>query len=204
MQQEKIWDILAEQWSNFRNKPMKEVKWFIEKYITFNKKLKVLDVGCGNCRHLVPFAKNNCDCYGIDFSKNMLEQAKKYCNKENVKIKLKKADMRKLPFKDNYFDICLFVVSLHHLENNREKALKELYRVLKKDGIALLAVWNKWQLRFLFSKKDTFIPWNQKEKKHYRYYHLFNYFELRTLIKKSGFRIIKSKFGKNLVFVLKK
>jgi len=210
MGQEKVWNILSEQWHQFRRHPTKEVKCFIEKYVKLDKKLKVLDIGCGNCRHLIPFT--NCNCYGIDFSEKMLEKAKKHCSN----VKLKKADMRKLPFKDNYFDVCLFVASLHHLENNREKALKEMYRVLKKDGIALVCVWNKWlvffsqrknrwgALKLLFSRNGGTVPWTYNRQVYQRYYYFFGYFELRKLLKKTGFKIIQSEIGKNLIFVVKK
>ena len=53
--------------------------------------------------------------------------------------------------------------------------------------------------------KDLEIPWKIKNKEYQRYYHLFDYFELKKLIDKTNFQIIESNIlGKNLVFVLKK
>ena len=92
MNQEQVWDVLAESWSNFRNKIQEK-----EIYDLNWKEGKLLDVGCGNCRNLIPF--KNLELYGIDFSKNMLKEAKKLSDKNNLKINLKKSDMRKIPFK---------------------------------------------------------------------------------------------------------
>jgi len=201
--QEKIWNNLAEQWDNFRNKPEKIVYYFKEKY---NKTpIRIIDIGCGNCRNLIPFQKD--DCYGVDFSKKMLEKAKLISKKHKLNLKLYKAELTKLPFKNNFFDRALMLASLHHIENNKDriKALEELHRILKKDGIALITVWNKWQLRFLFNQKNTYIKWKIKEKIYDRYYYLFNYFELKNLIKKPNFKILESKsFGKNIIFIVKK
>ena len=201
--QEEIWDKLAEQWNNFRNKPDPITKYFLNKY-TKNKG-KIGDLGCGNCRNLLPF--KNFICYGIDFSEKMLNKAKNLIKNNNLKVKLYKTRLNKLPFKNNFFDYALMLASLHHLETKekRIKTLEELYRVLKKDGIVLITVWNKWQLRFLFSKKNTFIRWKVKDKIYYRYYYLFNYFELKNLIKKFNFKILESIISDgNIIFIVKK
>lgn len=201
--QEKIWDNLSEQWNNFRNKSEPIVEYFLDRY-TKNAG-KIVDLGCGNCRNLIPF--KNFICYGVDFSKEMLNKAKIISEEYGLDIILHKANLDNLSFKDKSFDYALMLASLHHLETeeSRIKALKELYRILENDGIALITVWNKWQLKFLFRKKDTLIPWKINDKIYYRYYHLFNYFELKNLLKSVNFKILESKISKsNLIFIVKK
>ena len=203
MEQEKVWDELAEQWNQFRAEPEQIVNYFLDKY-TKNAG-RIIDLGCGNARNLIPF--HNFICYGIDFSEKMLEKAKLTSDKYNLDLRLYKASLTNIPFKYNFFDYALMLASLHHIEDkeSRLKALNEIYRVLKKEGIALITVWNKWQLRFLFRRKDALIPWKIKNKIHYRYYHLFNYFELKNLLKKVNFTILESKiFNGNLIFIVKK
>ncbi|MBL7147289.1 MAG: class I SAM-dependent methyltransferase [Nanoarchaeota archaeon] len=195
MNQEQVWNSIAESWTNFRQKPKKEL------YNLNWKKGNLLDVGCGNCKNLLPF--KNLDLYGIDFSSEMLKQAKKFCEKHNLKVALKKADMRKLPFKDNFFDYILCLASLHHInKKDADKSLKEIYRVLKKKGQCFISVWNKLQFRFLFKKKETYILWN----KYRRYYCLYNPLELKKLLLKNKFKIIKSGkiFDKNIKFLIQK
>jgi|SRR3989344_2035219 len=205
MNQKQTWNKIASQWHNFRQKPAEEVVYFLKKYC--KTKGKLLDLGCGNARNLIHFAKLNFQCYGLDFSEEMLKNAQLLANKNNIKLNLKKADITKIPYPNSSFNYCLHLASLHHL-NTKEKQLKSLqetYRVLKKEGLVLLTVWNKLQLKFLFKSKDLYIPWKIDNKTYQRYYHLFTYFELKKLIKKAKFKIIYSKFfGKNLVFILKK
>ena len=204
MNQEQIWDNIASSWHHLRQKQFQPVRDFQERY---KVKGKVLEIGCGNARNLIPFAKKNIECYGIDFSQKMIEKAKEYSKKHNLKIHLKKADMKNLPYNSEYFNFVLHIASLHHLKSEDEllQALKEVKRVLKKDGIILLTVWNKLQLKFLLKRKHTFIPWKTKGTKYKRYYHLFDYLELKRLIKKTNLKILESNIlGKNLVFILKK
>ena len=68
--QQKIWDLIAPNWNNFRQKPLREL------YKLNWKKGKILDLGCGNSRNLLPFKQ--LQCYGLDFSKNMLKESRKF------------------------------------------------------------------------------------------------------------------------------
>lgn len=199
MNQEEVWNSLAESWNDFRQKPNEK-----ELFNLNWKKGKLLDIGCGNCRNLLPF--KNLNLYGMDFSKEMLKQAEKFCKKFDLIVNLKESDMRKLPFKDNFFDYCLCLASLHHLnKGDADKTLKEIYRILKKDGQCLISVWNKYP-RFIFRKKETYISWKKKDKIYHRYYYLYNFLEFKKLLLKNNFNIIKSGkiFDKNITFLIQK
>lgn len=196
--QEEVWDSIAESWNNFRQKPseeLKDINW---------KKGRLIDIGCGNCRNLLQF--KNLELYGIDFSEKMLKQAEKFCKKNNLKVNLKKADMRKIPFKNNYFNYCLCLASMHNLsKEDADKTLKEIYRILKENGRCLIFVWNKYP-RFILKRKETLIPWRKKEKVYYRYYYLYSYYEFKGLLKKNNFKILKSGkiLSKNITFLIQK
>ena len=196
MSQKEIWDKIAPSWNNFRQRPQPELKdlnW---------KSGKILDIGCGNCRNLLPF--KNLDCYGIDFSSEMIKQAKIFTKKKNFKVKLKQSDMRKIPFKANFFNFILALATLHHLKDP-EIAIKEISRVLKKDGEAYITIWNKLQPKFLLKKRETTIPWKQKDQTLNRYYNFIGFIKLRKLLKQNNFTIIKSNMlGKNITFLVKK
>ncbi len=204
MNQKQVWNKIAPEWQNFRQNPTKEVYWFLK---NCTKKGKIIDIGCGNSRNLIPFAKQNFQCYGIDFSENMLKNSKLLANKHKLKINLQKTQITKIPFNNDFFDYALHIAALHHLNTKKRqlKSLQETYRILKPNGLVLLTVWNKLQLKFILKPKDTYIPWKIKNKTYQRYYHLFTYFELKKLIKETKFKIIKSNlFGKNIVLILKK
>ena len=192
--QNKVWNNIAEKWSNFRQKPEKTAVELSEAW----EPGKILDVGCGNCRNLLPFSKF--DCYGVDFSGNMIKEAKKFVSKKNMKVNLKVGDVTKLPFKDENFDYLLSFSMLHHLKNP-EKGVKEISRVLKIGGKAYISIWNKMQLKFLFRSKETYVKFGNEE----RYYNFVSFFEMIKLLKKYNFTILDSKMlGKNLEFLVEK
>lgn len=196
MKQEEVWNSIAESWNNFRKYPSN--KRVIDLANTWEPG-NILDLGCGNGRNLIPFAKKIFDCYGIDFSKNMIKNAKKSFKENKLKAKFKQAKLTKIPFKDNYFDYIICLASFHHLNKKEQStSLKEMKRVLKPNGKLFIAVWNKWQPRFIFKSKEQIIPWKVKDKTYQRYYYLFNIFEFKNLLKKYNFKIKKSYIDKNI------
>ncbi len=219
-EQQGVWNAIAKGWSGWRNMARKDVIQFSEDW----KIGKLLDIGCGSGRNLFYFASKGFDFYGIDFSKNMIREARKNLEKSRINLKPTKsrqknerliaADMTDLPFSDESFDYCISIASFHHLPKERQKkGLDEINRVLKKDGECVISVWNKYSFKhpgFWFSPKETFVVWKRKEngtlKPYNRYYYLFSYSEFKKLILKSGFRIKKSsgRFDENITFLIKK
>lgn len=201
--QEKVWDELAEQWNNFRQRPFKDVSLEIEKIIQKIKPGKILDLGCGNCRNLLFFAKEGFDCYGVDFSQNMLNYGKEFAKKNNFNVKLKKAQLEKIPFKNNNFDYLLSIATLHHLnKENQEDAVKEMYRILRVGGIAIVSVWNKWPFSIIIKQK--YEKWHKQGKIYHRYYYFFTPSEIKKLFLGNGFEIISMKKDKNIILIVKK
>ncbi|MSR86196.1 class I SAM-dependent methyltransferase [Candidatus Woesearchaeota archaeon] len=88
---------------------------------------KVLEVGVGTGKN-IPYY-NKVDYTGIDFSKNMLAKAKK----KFPKAKLLYGDAQELEFKDNSFDYVITTFVLCSIPDP-VKALKEMKRVVKKEG----------------------------------------------------------------------
>lgn len=183
--QEKIWNSIASDWKSFRKEPIEEVKEFLE-----GKEGKILDLGCGSGRN---FIKINGTIYGVDFSENMLKFAKTNSEKERIKTELIKAETNNLPFKDNFFDTAIFVAVLHCIpkREKREKSLKELIRVMKPETEAYISVWDKNQDRFKNSPKETIVIWKQDGKEYKREHYLYDKEEFVSLLKKTGFEIVK-------------
>src|SRR3989344_7980635 len=173
--QEKVWDDISHTWKMYRSEEIKEVAEFLK-----NKSGKILDLGCGSGRNFVKLkgiydGENSC-IYGVDFSQNMLDYARAHANKKGFNVKLKKAEAFDLPFKENSFDAAIFAAVLHCITDagKREKALKELFRVLKPNAEAWISVWDKNQERFKNKEKEIFIPWKYDGKEHKRYYYLYD------------------------------
>ncbi len=89
----------------------------------------ILDAGCGEGFTLAKIkkAKIGKKLEGIEY----FDEAIKIGKAINPDITIKKADIYKLPYKDNSFDLVICTEVLEHLETP-EKALKELKRVSKK------------------------------------------------------------------------
>ncbi len=196
--QEKVWDAVAEKWQEYKVKPTKEAVDFIK-----NKKGKILDLGCGSGRN---FTKTKGTIYAVDFSQKMLKYAKEYAKNKKFNIITKKAFASKLPFKDNFFDRAIFIATLHCIdsEKKREKVLKELYRVLKPKAEVMVAVWGKKQKRLKNKPKECMIPWTINNKKYYRYTYIYNKQELQEILEKVGFKVLKAKEDKNIIFIVRK
>jgi ubiquinone/menaquinone biosynthesis C-methylase UbiE len=212
--QEKVWNALAEQWYHFRQQPFHDVQQELQNFARL-KPGKILEIGCGNCRNLVFFYRFGFKCYGIDFSSDMIKQAKVYCKKFFLDIKLKKARAEKLPFPRNSFDYILDIATLHHLDKKeQEKSVKEMARVLKKGGFALVSVWkkpfgkeikvNKNKKNRKEKTKEIYLAWHIKNKTYWRYYYVFDIDELKNLFQKHGFKIINTMEDKNLTLLVRK
>ena len=109
-----------------------DIRSYLEK-IEFSN---LLDIGCGTGWLIQNLQKEHeSKYYGIDISENMLEKAKEK-KIPNSDFMLGKSD--KLPYDDETFDIVTCVQSFHHYPDS-DKAMKEAYRVLKKDGLYILS-----------------------------------------------------------------
>ncbi len=181
--QEEIWDKIAESWSENRQKPCyPEIAEFLK-----NKKGRILEIGCGNCRNLKTASKDGSELYGTDFSEKMIKAAKEYCKEHNMAVALKKADAAALPFADNFFDAVICIAVLHIIKGGKiEKPLNEIRRVLKPGATALISVWYKGE------KREKLKAWPCKGKKIMRYYYFFDEKELADKVTKAGLKITKS------------
>jgi ubiquinone/menaquinone biosynthesis C-methylase UbiE len=184
---------------------------------------EVLDIGCGNGRFLEVLNGKVFQYTGIDNSESLISYAKKW---QGDKGKFVCASALDLPFENKQFDAAVSFGVLHHIPSKKYRGefLNEAHRVLKKDGLLILTVWNLWNNRItpvikkhavqkLLGKskldfKDVFLPFGKKEG--VRYLHAFTKGELKKLLQNSGFKIedfqIISRRGKNenIVAVCKK
>lgn len=187
--QEEVWDNISDFWEGFKKEPFFKVKEFLE-----GKKGLVLDLGCGVGRNMVP--NDNLEYYGVDFSKEQLKTAEQLTKNKGIKAKFFRLNADNLSiFKNETFDYGLFIATLHCLETGkqRENALMEFYRILKKGAEALISVWNSEDERFnhLNNHGDIYMSWENNGKINMRYYYLYSKEEFLDLIKKTGFKVLE-------------
>lgn len=192
--QEDIWNSIAKSVSKrdfFKIREINAVHEFLR-----DKQGLVIDLGCGAGWNMIP--NKDIIYYGIDFSNESIKLTKKRAEKKGINVKLFRGDASKLNkeiFKDEMFDYGLFIAVLHCIEGEKERlnALKEFYRVLKKNGEGLITVWNSEDSRFSDVKNhgDVYMSWKDKNKFFMRYYYLYDKKEFLNLLKKVGFKILE-------------
>ena len=195
---EGVYDKIASEFSTTRASKWPFIDQFMER---IPKKSKILDIGCGNGRNML---YEGYEFSGVDISNEFV----KICVSRGLNVK--KGTMTDLPFEDNTFNVILSIASFHHLnnENDRNKALQEMKRILQPGGIVLLYVWSKNQpkktKRVFENYGDVLVPWKSKDGKIYnRYYYIFEIEEIKNLIQENGFTIKKYTWDYgNEIFVL--
>lgn len=131
-------------WFNFQR------NWYLERFqwktlIDFNKFLKtrkfILDAGTGLGNSAKYHSTNkNSIVFALDASESIDYAYKKYGNELNIHFI--QADLRKLPFKKNFFDYIFSDQVLHHTKNTRT-SFKYLTQFLQLTGLISIYVYNK-------------------------------------------------------------
>ena len=103
---------------------------------------KVLELGCGTATMWIERDKiDKCSLILSDLSEGMLNVAQN--NLSNYKdIEYKVIDIQDIPYEDNSFDIVIANMMLYHVPDIN-KALAEVKRVLKKDGVFYAATYGE-------------------------------------------------------------
>lgn len=160
-----------------------------------------LDVGCASGHMISEISKKypNVVYFGVDVYDKAIEHAKKVYTYISFKV----APAEKLPFNDSTFDLVISYETIEHVEDPKT-ALREIKRVLKKDGTAVVAMDSG---SFLF--RIVWFFWERTKGRVWQGAHLhpFRHNELEQLIKNEGFAIKKKIFshlGMEVVFILGK
>jgi len=197
MNQKKVWNNIANEWNKFKKKPSLIAMDFLDKQTG-----KILDLGSGSGRHLKKIKKGK--MYLVDFSPQMIQQAKQNSKEKNIDAEFKVSEISKIPYEDNFFNGAIVISSLHCVETKkqREQTAKELFRVLKPKSQALISVWNIKSKRFKNAPKEKYIAWREMGK---RYYYLYDEKEIHDLFERIGFKIKKKiPHNVNIEFVVEK
>ncbi|WP_106494950.1 class I SAM-dependent methyltransferase [Lentibacillus sp. Marseille-P4043] len=113
----------------------KDIVPFIEKHL--DKKSSVLDIGCGDGYGSYKLHDVGYHVTGVDLSSEMIHRAKDRV--PNEEIEFLQGNVMNLPFDNNSYDGMMAINVLEWTEQPA-KALYELHRVLKKDGLLCIGI----------------------------------------------------------------
>jgi SAM-dependent methyltransferase len=117
--------------------------WFF--YFTYRSRLdiipftgegRLLDIGCGNGRYLSTLKKLGWQTYGIEQNPGSSEYAR-----TELHLNVETGDLLNYKYLDKFFDVITMWHSLEHLYEPIS-TLKEVKRILKDDGLLVIAVPN--------------------------------------------------------------
>lgn len=150
----------------------------------------ILDVACGTGMYTRSLSRDAAHVWGVDLSIEMLKQANINIKQHNLdNITISRADVDKLPFKNNQFN-GVSCVGAMQLFNDINNAIKEMNRVIKDGG----------RLAVLTYVKEG--AW--KDKAHQEYLenldiHFFEVKEIQKHLKNNGFKDYSYKINGSMI-----
>lgn len=132
-------DSIAEKWNVIRSEYFEErLKYKLLSIANIKDKV-VADLGCGTGFVSLALAGEASIVFSVDNSSNMLKQLKVNASDKNYKnLYLIKSSLDSLSLFDESVDIIFINMALHHIKDAK-KAISEMHRVLKKDGVVVIS-----------------------------------------------------------------
>lgn len=126
---------------------------------------RIVEVGCGTGRDMAWFEAQSLSVTGLDLSTGMLAYAR-----DQVHGGLCAMNMCNLGFRDAYFDGAWCCASLLHLPKDQApNALREIYRVMKPNGMLVLSIQEGdtegWEEGYAFGVERYFARYQVAEMK---------------------------------------
>ncbi|HEY6805833.1 MAG TPA: class I SAM-dependent methyltransferase [Pyrinomonadaceae bacterium] len=173
-------------------------KLTLDKYEVKRPVRRVLDLGCGNGRHAMFFARQGIEAAGIDISDQAIAWADQWSKSEGLEIDFRVGDITNLPFEDGAFDAVVTHGVLDHVPMTvAEKAAREVHRVLSPQGLFYCDLRSSEDFEYGVGeelKKNEFIVTDGYEKGLVQ--HFFSEEEIRNLFD-GLFRILYSEIHEN-------
>ena len=109
---------------------------FVVKTLALPDGAKVLDLCCGQARHAVELAKLGYDVTGVDLNDFLLGTAGKAAEEAGVDLRLVRADMREIPFEDEFDGVINLFTAFGYFDDDEQdqRALESVHRCLKPGG----------------------------------------------------------------------
>jgi SAM-dependent methyltransferase len=123
---------------------------YINRHVKLGRLESVLDFGCGPghlIEHLLKIVGRG-KVFGIDYSKEAVEQVNHNFSKHKSFAKAVWADSMPSSFADNSMDMVISIEVIEHLDDKQlEGVFKEIYRILKPGGFVIITTPNEEDLQ---------------------------------------------------------
>ncbi len=121
-----------------------QAEWHIPELVPFaeSKGKKVLEIGCGNGADGSMFAAAGAEYTGVDLTETAVNASREHFELSGLKGNFQTENAEQLSFSNNSFDRIYSHGVLHH-SPHPEVAFKEVYRVLKPSGKAIIMLYHK-------------------------------------------------------------
>jgi 2-polyprenyl-3-methyl-5-hydroxy-6-metoxy-1,4-benzoquinol methylase len=180
------------QYSNGQKKRLSYDIDYVERFAS--KGAKILEFGSVPPLLTSALTRLGYDVVGLDLKPDRFQTA---ITREKIKIEQVDFETEKLPFEDNSFDVAIFNEVFEHLRINPIFTLREVHRVLKKDGQLMLSTpnlmsWKGWY-NFVFKSKlapNLFQEYMKLEKLgHMGHVRLYSPVEVIQFLKEIGLKV---------------
>lgn len=176
-------------------------------------KKSILDVGCGSGIISLVFKRMGHDVTAINYWSRF--SSTNITSSERERSKIEELERERLevegvhtedvditnsfPFKDDSFDVVLFLEVLEHI-NGPRKTLREIHRVLKRNGILIITTPNVANLKnrvHLFAGRSNYSDLRLYYNSERFFGHIREYTlsEIEQMLAWEGFKVVTSKFS---------
>jgi len=174
-----------------------------------NKKVKILDLGCGTGLEIDAIFRKLPNTYitGIDLSKNMLDKLKEKFTDKKEQLNLIQGSYIDIEFDENYYDYAVSTYSLHHFDVDVKLNLyKKVFNSLK-NGAKFVE--GDYTVKTLSQQQKLMAENEQLKAEHKQtdgFYHfdIPLYFEIqKELYKQAGFSdvLVKKTWDNTSIFI---
>ena len=163
---------------NWYNEINHEVSQFLKLILRHKRRGAVLDIGEGEGKHAIFFARHGFEGHGIHNSSEAIKRARAFASKTGVNesTHFRVGDVFELPYPKRFFDVVVDFGCLHHIRKGEwDRYFDSILSVMKNEAFFSLTV---------YSLKDRHVPGRKRNyvvhQGHYDYF--FGKKELRELL----------------------
>jgi ubiquinone/menaquinone biosynthesis C-methylase UbiE len=184
------YDLIYRFYDSLLHLPLRSVRRAIMDSLKDHKEERILDLCCGTGEQLKLLSRNGfSDLHGLDRSASMLRIARK---KRYDRIKLYNEDASRTSLQSGSFDAIIISLALHEIERGTSKEiLNEAHRLIKDDGIILIADYDHDDRTATLAKAGIFVMERSAGNGHYTNFKEFiRRSGLSSLIEKDRFELV--------------